>query len=170
MTPPEEYFEIVDAEGHAIGRATRRECHGNPALRHRVVHVIVLDPQGRWYLQKRSAAKDIQPGKWDTSVGGHLCPGETPDAAARREMAEELGLVGPAPEFLYRYTMSNTVETELVDTYLVTWSGALRPDPKEIEEGRWWTPDEIRADLGTGRFTDNFETEFRRHQAGPGAR
>jgi isopentenyldiphosphate isomerase len=162
MTHPEEIFDVVTPCGRVVGRARRRECHGNPALRHRVAHVLVCDPAGRLYLQKRSNSKDIQPGKWDTSVGGHLCPGETPEAAARRELAEELGITGPVPEHCYRYTLRTEVETELVDTYHLVWSGPVVPDPEEIEAGRWWTDAEVAAALGTGTFTPNFEEEYAR--------
>jgi len=129
--------------------------------------VLVFDPAGRLYLQKRSRTKDIQPGKWDTSVGGHLLPGETPAAGAVRELTEELGIASAALEFLYRYTLTTPVETEMVDTYCLTWTGAVAPDPGEIEEGRWWTMAEIQAALGTGMFTPNFEEEFQRWQTRP---
>jgi len=76
------------------------KCHGNPALVHRAVHVLVVNAAGELLLQKRSARKDIQPGKWDTSVGGHLEPGESYFAAALREMREELGLSGLPLTFL----------------------------------------------------------------------
>ena len=81
-----ELFEIVDDNDLVIGTAPRRECHGNPALVHRAAHVLVFNRAGQLLLQKRSASKDIQPGKWDTSVGGHLDPGENYLTAAVREM------------------------------------------------------------------------------------
>ena len=67
-----ELFPIVDEEGHVIGKATRKECHGGSMLLHPVVHLHILNSNGDLYLQKRSVNKDIQPGKWDTSVGGHV--------------------------------------------------------------------------------------------------
>jgi isopentenyldiphosphate isomerase len=164
MSCPEEYFEVVDESGRVLRLASRRECHSNPSLRHRVAHVLVFDPAGRLYLQKRARTKDIQPGKWDTSVGGHLQPGETPAAGAQRELGEELGIRTGPLEHLYRYTLCSEVETELVDTYRLIWSGPVAPATEEIEEGRWWEPVEIRAQLGYGLFTPNFEEEFRRWQ------
>ncbi|NTV53565.1 MAG: NUDIX domain-containing protein [Candidatus Firestonebacteria bacterium] len=163
MKNPEEWFEVVDEQGRALRLATRRECHSNRVLRHRVAHVLVWDALGRLYLQKRSAAKDIQPGKWDTSVGGHLLPGEAPEAGACRELGEELGIAAAEPlAWLYQYEMQSPVETELVDTFSLVWEGEVFPDPGEIEEGRWWTLDEIRCGLGQGIFTPNFEEEFQR--------
>ena len=34
------------------------------------------------------------------------------------------------------------------------------PDPEEIEEGRFWSAEEIKAHLGKGVFTPNFESEY----------
>ena len=81
-----EKLEIVDNDGNVIGLAERSELHRNPGLIHRVVHVLVFNNSGELLLQKRSLKKDIAPGKWDTSVGGHVNPGEDVFAAARREM------------------------------------------------------------------------------------
>jgi len=165
MNTPEEWFEVVDEHGQVLRLATRRECHTNRALRHRVAHVLVWDTQHRLYLQKRSFQKDIQPGKWDTSVGGHLHPGEDPAIGARRELGEELGLVTSDPlVWLYQYEMQSPVETELVDTFSLAWSGEVFPNPDEIAEGRWWQLEEIRRHLGCDLFTPNFEEEFQRWQ------
>jgi len=155
-----EMLEIVDGEGKVIGLAPRSECHGNPALVHRVVHVIVVNGRGEILLQKRAPDKDIQPGKWDTSVGGHLDPGEDFDTAVRREMKEELGIDGVPLTRLYAYPMRNEVESENVTTYLCRYDGPVDFDPKEITEVRFWPVDEIEANLGSGIFTPNFEEEF----------
>ena len=77
----EERFPLVDEAGQVIGSATRGECHNGSKLLHPVVHLHVFNSKGEVYLQKRPEWKDIQPGKWDTSVGGHLDYGETPEQA-----------------------------------------------------------------------------------------
>src|ERR1700690_2049992 len=87
-----EILEIVDKYGTIIGHAERDVLHRNPSLIHRVVHVLVFNNDGGLLLQKRSMTKDIAPGAWDTSVGGHIDPGEDIWDAARREMSEELGI------------------------------------------------------------------------------
>ena len=72
----EEMFPIVDEEGNITGAATRGECHNGSKLLHPVVHLHVFNSKGELYLQKRPEWKDIQPGKWDTSVGGPISPSE----------------------------------------------------------------------------------------------
>ncbi|HEY5998757.1 MAG TPA: 50S ribosomal protein L11 methyltransferase [bacterium] len=159
--PAEEIFEVVDEEGCVVGRAPRSACHRDPALLHRVSHVIVVDAAGRIYLQRRPLTKDIQPGKWDTSVGGHLDIGEDHEAGARREMREELGLEGEL-RFLYRYLWRTERESELVATYLHVARGEPRPHPGEIDEGRWFTAAEAAALVGRGEATPNLAEELRR--------
>ena len=160
-----ERFEIVDEDDRVIGTALRSECHGNPALIHRVAHVLVVNAQGALLLQKRAACKDIQPGRWDTSVGGHLDPGETYHQAAVREMREELGLAGLPLTFLYKSKLRNEIESENVATFLARHDGPVAWNEQEISEVRFWTPGEIDAAIGTGIFTPNFEEEWAMYQA-----
>jgi len=154
-----EILEIVDNQGNVLGTATRDEVHGNPGLMHKVVHVLVFKRDGRLLLQKRSAYKDVGAGKWDTSVGGHMNPGESPEQAARREMLEELAIEAPL-EFLYRHIYSSGFETEMVFTFKSTHDGAVEFNRTEIDEVRHWGIPEIRDKLDSGTFCDNFVHEF----------
>ena len=134
---PSELFPVVDETGRVVGCATRGECHDGRRLLHPVVHLHLFNSRGELYLQKRPLWKDIQPGRWDTAVGGHVDYGETPDEALRREVREELGV-------------NRTV-----------YDGPVTPSD-ETDGGRFWTIGEILRTLGTGLFTPNFESEFRR--------
>ena len=158
----DEDFELVDETGRVVGMAKRSQCHGNPQLIHQSVHVLVFDRDGRLFLQKRSARKDVQPGKWDTSVGGHMKPGEAPEEAARREMQEELGVAPAQLEFAYQYLWRSSIETELIRAFATLNEGPFTLDPEEIDEGRFWTFDEIEATLGQGNFSPQFCNEFPR--------
>lgn len=157
----EEFLEIVNKEGKVIKSLPRAEIHGNPSLMHRVVHVLVFNGQGELFLQKRSTDKDVAPGKWDTSVGGHVNSGETPDEALRREMKEELGIRGCGPKFLYSYIHSNPYETELVYTYECVYDGEIVFQKDEIDDVKPWGLEEVRDNIGKGIFSDNFEHEIR---------
>jgi isopentenyl-diphosphate delta-isomerase type 1 len=165
----EEVFDLVDREGTIIGQASRHDCHHSPGHIHRTVHIIVTDQDGNLYLQKRALTKDIEPGRWDTSVGGHVARGETIEAAADRELQEELGIAAEDVSlvFLYRFLWESPIETELVSTFHAVYNGPFRLQEDEIDEGRFWSPEEIRQKLGQGLFTPNFEMEFRRFTAKP---
>jgi len=146
-----------------MGVASRESCHGNPSLLHRAVHVLIVNKSGQLLLQKRSPSKDIQPNKWDSSVGGHLQPGEDYGTAAIREMQEELGIAGPSLFHLHDYLWRSTIESERVRTYLCQYDGSFRPDPGEVVQLRFWSLDEIHEHLGEDVFTPNFEEEFARY-------
>lgn len=157
-----EIFPIVDSQGNPIGQATRRECHSGSMLLHPVVHLHIIDGDGRIYLQQRSMSKDIQPGRWDTAVGGHMDLGETVMQALLRETREELGITGIAPVPLTQYVFQSDRERELVNTFYISVSDDFTPDidPDEILDARFWTLQEIENAKGKGILTPNFETEF----------
>ena len=159
-----EIFDIVDENDQVKGQAYRSDVHGNPALIHRVAHVLVFNSDNEIYLQKRAMNKDVQPGRWDTSVGGHVDSGEKYIDAAVRETSEELGIdTGvQSVEFLYKYLHSNDYETEYVSSYRLVWNGEISVQESEIDEGRFWSIEEIRAS-DPGIFTPNFLDELERY-------
>lgn len=167
----DEMLTQVTDDDAVVGPVARKRVHGDPALIHRSVHVLVFDPDGRLLLQKRSLSKDTQPGKWDTSVGGHVGFGQSYEEAACREAAEELGLDLKEEGLVYLYPsrIRNAVESENIRTFLHVSGGPFRPEPGEIDELRFWTRSEIEAALGRGVFTPNFEEEFALFLASPRA-
>lgn len=87
----DEIFDVVDENDVPVGKATRAEVHAKDLI-HRAVHVLVFNRNGDLWLQKRSLAKDKNPGVWDSSVSGHLDAGEDYLTAAVRELGEEVGV------------------------------------------------------------------------------
>jgi isopentenyl-diphosphate delta-isomerase type 1 len=156
----EEMLEIVNSEGSAIGLKPRSEIHGNPALLHKVIHILVFNDQGALLLQKRSMSKDVAPGKWDTSVGGHFAPGEDSLAAARREMEEELGVIADNYKSLYSYLYTNNYESEMVFTLRCVHNGPFSFNKEEIDDIAFWDMDKISKAIGSGLLSDNFEVEI----------
>ena len=155
-----EMFPVVEPGGLVVGQASRDYCHSGSKLLHPVVHLHVIDRNSCLYLQRRSMRKDIQPGKWDTSVGGHVAYGESLAEALYREASEEIGLRDFNPVYLRSYVFESEVERELVNVFAAVGSYDLKPDMDEVEEGRFWRMDEIEENLGKSLFTPNFEGEF----------
>ena len=125
----EEIFPIVNTEGEVVGSATREECHAGTFLLHPVVHLHIFNSAGELYLQKRVMTKKIQPGKWDTAVGGHVDYGERIEDALLRETREELGVRDFTPEFLMRYEFRSQIEAELVYIYKCEYDGSKLKSP-----------------------------------------
>lgn len=145
-----ELLEVFDRNGKFIGLFPRKECHKNCEWAHKAVHILVFNSAGDMILQKRSAQKDLFPLMWDTSVGGHLAPGESYLDAAIRECKEELGFVPSKLWKLYSYTMIAHNETELVETYFTISDGPFNPCKEEVIE--------IKPFQVTGLFSENLAT------------
>ncbi len=157
----QELLPIVDEAGRCIGTATRGECHGGSMLLHPVVHLHVFNSRGELYLQKRPMWKDIQPGRWDTAVGGHVDPDETIEAALRREAREELGIQDFIAEPLTCYIFRSDRERELVNAFKTVIDDIPCPTD-ELDGGRFWTQAEIIDAMGRDTLTPNFEKEYTR--------
>ena len=157
----QEMFPVVDEEGNILSAATRGECHSGSMLLHPVVHLHVFNSEGQLYLQKRPDWKDIQPGKWDTAVGGHVDLGESIHEALRREVREELGITDFEPQQLPHYVFQSDRERELVFPFRTTYDGDVKPSA-ETDGGKFWSISEIEASLGKGVFTPNFESEYQK--------
>lgn len=165
MSTSDELLALVDESGRTIGSVRRSVAHSDPSKIHPVVHCIVVNPRGDLLLQLRGRHKDVQPGRWDTSVGGHVGADETIGVAILREIREELGLVVDGRQLvrLYRYLMRSAIETELVTTFRLVHGGPFTPEPVEIEAVQFWSPERISTQVGSGILTPNFEEEFARY-------
>jgi 16S rRNA (adenine1518-N6/adenine1519-N6)-dimethyltransferase len=131
-----ERFPVVDEEDRVLGEAPRAEVHGNN-LRHRAVHILVFNSLGELFLQKRSRWKDRHPGLWDSSAAGHVDAGEDYDAAARRELQEELGVTAK----LTRVTKLPATEKtgrEFVWLYRAQHNGPFELAKSEIDYGEFF--------------------------------
>jgi isopentenyl-diphosphate delta-isomerase type 1 len=147
MDAREEWFDVVNERDEVIRQATRGEVHAT-GLRHRAVHILVFDARDRVFLQKRSMLKDLCPGLWDSSCSGHLDAGEDYDAAALRELGEEIGVqVDPVNALARWFRLEACEQTgwEFVWVYRLRYDGRLTIDPSEIQYGEWVAPEEVSA-------------------------
>jgi len=156
----EEWFPVVDEQGKVIGKTTRTKAHAKPGTLHPVIHLHIFNRKGELYLQKRPESKDIQPGKWDTAVGGHVSLGETVENALQREAKEELGVEYFSPVPFMQYRWDSPTESELVFSFITTIDEINRPVTEEVADGRFWKLSELIQLTGKEILTPNFEYEF----------
>ncbi len=156
----EEWLPLVDEDGKIIGKAPRSAVHAGPGKLHPVIHLHVINHKGEIFLQKRAADKLVQPGKWDTAVGGHISFGETIEQSLEREAFEEIGLRDFKAQPVAHYRWETEIESELSFSFYTINDGPFNFNPDEVEDGRFWTLREIESSLGKNIFTQNFEKEF----------
>jgi len=151
---------LIEPSGLVYGQASRAYCHSGARVLHPVVHLHLIDREGRIYLQKRSMAKDLLPGYWDTAVGGHVSYGELAQETLFREAGEELGLHAFNPVFLGTNIWETQRDREFVFVFAAVGHPDLAPDNAEVSEGRWWTPAQLEDAMGKHILTPNFESEY----------
>jgi isopentenyl-diphosphate delta-isomerase type 1 len=159
-----ETLDVVDASDRVIRQALRRDLH-RQGLRHRAVHIFIFDEDGRLYIQKRAAAKETHPSRYDSSASGHVDSGESYDVAAVRELREELGLDASLQKH-FKIAACEATGWEFVWVYSAR--GDYHPviNPEEIESGKYWTVEEIEMDLKghPERWSPAFDRGFREFQ------
>ncbi|RKX36338.1 MAG: NUDIX hydrolase [Verrucomicrobia bacterium] len=138
-----EIFDVVDSDDHVVGQAVRSEVH-RLGLKHRAVHILISNCRGEIFLQKRSMTKDSWPGAWDSSASGHVDTGEDYDAAAIRELKEELSweLAGPLKPVIKIDACADTGQ-EFAWVYRLEADGPFTLHPEEIDDGRWFSCREV---------------------------
>lgn len=156
----EEWVPLVDEQGRITGKAPRSQVHSGSKLLHPVVHLHVINHNKAILVQKRPKSKLIQPGKWDTAVGGHISAGETLEQALKKEAFEEIGLIDFSAKMVKTYKWESEVEAELVYMFVTYDFENFKVHSDEVEEARFWTKNQIENNLGKGIFTPNFELEF----------
>jgi NADH pyrophosphatase NudC (nudix superfamily) len=80
--------------------------------------------------------------------------------ALMRETKEELVLSDFEARFLKRYIWESPLERELVSSFSTITDETIVINADEIEEGKFWTIESIKENIGKDIFTPNFEHEF----------
>lgn len=154
-----EIFDVVDIDGNPTGETVGRDEAHDKGIKHRTAHVWVVRKEGENYevlMQKRAANKESFPGRFDTSLAGHIQKGDEPLESAIRELSEELGIFAKPSEldfagkfdiqyekeFYGKMFRDNEVSFVYVFTGIVDM-GELKLQEEEVESVEWFRLDEV---------------------------
>ncbi|MFC4947738.1 NUDIX hydrolase [Pseudonocardia sp. GCM10023141] len=147
MGAAEEIIAVYDPSGSVIGSAERGVVYRD-GLWHGATGVLLRSVDGeRVLLHRRTADKLIWPGLHDCWAGGVIGPDESIEAAARRELAEELGVRGVPLTALEHFAFDAAGVRCHMFTFETRWDGPLSLQPEEVAWAGWVTLDELRARL-----------------------
>jgi 8-oxo-dGTP pyrophosphatase MutT (NUDIX family) len=163
-----ERVERVDEHDRVIGIVERGEAVRRRWL-HRVAVTVCRDPAGRVLVHRRSDDLFRFPGRHEIEVGGAVAVGESYEAAAARELAEELGVrVRPRPVF--RFLNRGGLSPVWVGVHeAVLRPAEVRPYPGEIAWHAWLPASEVADFMRRTPFTPDSPSIFRRYLASAGA-
>lgn len=153
-------MDIVDEGDEVVGQAARREIRMRNLL-HREVAAIVRNPGGAIYVHRRTSTKDVFPNLYDMFVAGVVTSGETYEAAVRRELAEELGIEGVQPAFVFKSRYRDEDVNWWTCVYEVVWEGPIRRQEEEIAWGAFMGQAELMAKLDEWPFVPDGVVIFR---------
>ena len=86
-----ELLAVTDAAGHVHGAIERAAVRPLGIATH-AVHLVGQAADGAVWVQQRAFDKAVDPGRWDTLMGGLMAAGETVAQTLERETWEEAGL------------------------------------------------------------------------------
>jgi isopentenyl-diphosphate Delta-isomerase len=141
---------LVDANDVAIGTAGKLDAHRR-GLKHRAISALVRNSKREFLLQRRNPAKYHSGGLWTNACCSHPLPDETAAAAARRRLAQEMGITCDLkPMFVFHYNLpvpGGLIENEVVHVFGGQHEGPAEPDPAEVSEWKWIALPDLAADL-----------------------
>lgn len=140
----EELVDIVDDDDRVIRQVTRSQMRRERLL-HRVVAVLCTNSRGEIFVHRRTTTKDLFPGLYDMFAAGTVEAGESYQACAERELAEELGVRGVPLERLFHHLYQGAATRAHTEVYRVVWDGPIVTQPSEISWGEFRSREAIVA-------------------------
>lgn len=150
-----ELFYLVDKYDRVISSITREKAHSDRTNIHRGIGIFITNELGQILMQQRSLEKDMNPGEWSYSVGGHVTFGQTYKQAAVKELEEELGIKA-RPNFLIKTLIVMEKETEQTAFYEVKISSktTIIIDKTEVEKIKWIKLSKLKHFIKNYQVTD----------------
>jgi len=113
----DERLAVASSDGSALA-VVERAVVRVLGITTRAVHLVGFAPDGRVWVQQRAFDKAVDPGLWDTLMGGQVSAGESIEETLERETQEEAGLA-IADLVDLRHTDRVTVRRPVAKGYVV---------------------------------------------------
>jgi isopentenyldiphosphate isomerase len=161
MDPGQELVDVVDDDDRVVTTVTRREMRA-AGLLHRCTYVLLRNAAGQVLVHRRTDTKDIHPGAYDVFSGGVCAAGESYDDCARREVAEELGVMGVDLRFLFRHRYRGPGAQAWGAVYEGQWDGLVRHQESEVAWSGWVALEQLERMLSEVPFCPDSREIFMR--------
>lgn len=156
----EEWWPIVNEQGKIVGSIeSLTSLSDEKKYFHPLIRLLLID-NSMIFLQKRSSQDLFIPGLWDTVISNHVRVGETIEQCVERTALERYGLENLKYIFLSKYIKETKIEKVYAFLFVTSKMGKMNINPEFVENTKWWTIPQIEDNLGTGIFSDLFESEF----------
>lgn len=141
---PDDLVILVDLENQELGTHEKLDAH-RKGLRHRAVSGFIFNHDGQLLLQRRALNKYHCGGLWANTCCSHPAPGESSSHCMERRFREELGLQTNLKwfgDFSYRVEVGGgMIEDEFVNGFCGILSSDFEPNPNEVSEIAWISPE-----------------------------
>ena len=158
-----ELVERVNEEDRVLAVVERGDAIRNRWL-HRIATTVCRDADGRVLVHRRPDDVSRFPGRYNWLIGGAVDVGESYEAAATREINEELGVRSPA-RLLFKYLCPGAISPYWLGLHEATVTQPLTPDASEIAWHGWLTEAELREAIRDSAFVPDAQEAFVRYQA-----
>ena len=156
-----ELLAVTGADGRALA-AVERAVVRVLGITTWAVHLVGYSPDGRVWLQQRAFDKAVDPGRWDTLMGGQVSAGESVEETLERETQEEAGLaiaelvdVRRTDRVTVRRPGAEGYVVEHIEVFEATVPAAMAPRNQdgEVERFECLPADLLLERLAAGAFT-----------------
>jgi len=158
----EEWVDIVDHDDRVVRQVTRSQMR-REILLHRVVAILCTNSRGEIFVHRRTATKDLFPSLYDMFVAGTVEAGESYEATAVRELAEEIGVSGVPLERLFHHLYVGPQTRAHTEVYRVVWDGPIVPQASEIAWGGFLSREALVANREGFEFVPDGAELFARY-------
>ena len=156
---------LVDDDDRVLGQMEEKQAHREGAL-HRSFSIFIVSDKGDFLLQQRALNKPHSAGKWSNACCSHPQPDQNTLEAAKENLFKNLGIdtkLDHLYHFGFRIAFDNgLIEHELDHVYVGRFNGTPAPNPKEVMDWEYVTPDFLIKDVKNNpdKYTEWFKLSY----------